>query len=408
MDPKQLKVKKSHDLVTARHSFSLMEMRLFTLLVSLVDDRDEDFRVYKIPVKDFINTFGLKSKTVYAEVSQLTTSLIKKVIVIPLREDEKDKELKITLVNSFLYNKDWSGVVEATFHPAMKPYLLQLKNKFLLYDLKNILKISSWNSIRMYELLKSFEGIGKRVFDIEELKQILWVDDKYTKYANFKKRILLKAQEDLSEHTDICFTFEELSEGSRRVEKIAFHIRKNVPDEKMKSQAGELSKKAADNIPEHSWLDEIRAFGVSEEVLQSTVIWQYEDSFILETLKHCKKYFKAKQVDQKAGFFLQALQKWYYKDEIQTGESKKQKQSQTIQQEVDTKLEEEQKKIEQEKLLIKLREEYMTPEFIQSVLADYEGNFLHPIMEKDLKEGKINKWLQVYIDRKLLSEFWWV
>lgn len=72
---------------------------------------------------------------------------------------------------------------------------------------------------------------------------------------------------------------------------------------------------------------------------------------------------------------------------------------------MDTKLEEEQKKIEQEKLLIKLREEYMTPEFIQSVLADYEGNFLHPIMEKDLKEGKINKWLQVYIDRKLLSEF---
>jgi len=101
-----LKVKKSHDLVTARHSFTLMEMRLFTLIVSLIDDRDEDFRVYKIPIKEIIKTFDLKSKTIYAEINQLTTSMLKKIIVIPLKEDNQDKELKTTLVSSFKYNVD--------------------------------------------------------------------------------------------------------------------------------------------------------------------------------------------------------------------------------------------------------------------------------------------------------------
>lgn len=161
----------------------------------------------------------------------------------------------------------------------------------------------------MYELLKSYEGIGKRIFDIEELKQILGVDDKYTKYANFKKRILLKAQEDLSLHTDICFTFEELSEGSRRVEKIAFYIKKNTPNEKTKPQARQEPKNHTDSTAEDLWLDEIRSFGVLEEVLQSQIIGQYDEKFILETLKYCKAYFKATLVTNKAGFFLQALQK---------------------------------------------------------------------------------------------------
>lgn len=79
----------------------------------------------------------------------------------------------------------------------------------------------------MYELLKSYEGIGKRIFEVEELKQILGVEEKYAKYANFKSRILLKAQEDIQTHTDIRFTFEELSDYGRRVERIAFTIYKN-------------------------------------------------------------------------------------------------------------------------------------------------------------------------------------
>lgn len=79
----------------------------------------------------------------------------------------------------------------------------------------------------MYELLKAYEGIGKRIFEVEELKQILGVEEKYAKYANFKTRILLKAQEDIQKHTDIRFTFEELSDYGRRVERIAFIIHKN-------------------------------------------------------------------------------------------------------------------------------------------------------------------------------------
>lgn len=83
-----------------------MEMRLFTLIVSLIDDRDEDFQVYRIPIKDIISAFNIKSKTIYGEISQMTTSMLKKIITIPIREDNKDKEIKTALVSSFKYSVD--------------------------------------------------------------------------------------------------------------------------------------------------------------------------------------------------------------------------------------------------------------------------------------------------------------
>jgi plasmid replication initiation protein len=42
-----------------------------------------------------------------------------------------------------------------------------------MYDIKHILNISSSNSVHVYELLKAFEGIGKRTFELEELKEML-------------------------------------------------------------------------------------------------------------------------------------------------------------------------------------------------------------------------------------------
>lgn len=83
--------------------------------------------------------------------------MLKKIITIPIEEDGKKKELKTAIVSSFKYNVDGRGVLEATFNPMLKPYLLSLKNKFLLYDIKNILKINSAHSIRIYEFLKSYE-----------------------------------------------------------------------------------------------------------------------------------------------------------------------------------------------------------------------------------------------------------
>lgn len=98
------------------------------------------------------------------------------------------------------------------------------------------------------------------------------MEDKYGKYANFKKKILLKSQEDLEKYTDIRFSFEEISETSRRVEKIAFAIYKNKKVVIENNETEEPSPNNGNPSETVSWHDEIKAFGVSKATIESQII----------------------------------------------------------------------------------------------------------------------------------------
>ena len=54
----------------------------------------------------------------------------------------------------------------------MYPYLLQLKEKFTTYEIKNILNMKSCYAPRLYEILKSYEFVHEVTYSIDELKKI--------------------------------------------------------------------------------------------------------------------------------------------------------------------------------------------------------------------------------------------
>lgn len=322
-------VKKSNHLVNARFDFTVLEIRLFTLMVSQISNSDEDFKTYQIPVKEFVKTFNIKNKNIYRELEKTTDSLIKKIIKIPIEEWGKQKLFKTTLVNSFKFALDGSGFIEATFHPDLKPYLLQLKNRFLMYDMKHVLNISSSNSIRMYELLKAFEWIGKRTFEVEELKEILWVSEKYGgRYYNFKKRIILQAQKDLEKHTDISFSFTEHKiPWSKRVHKITFNISSQKDTSQPKKQEGKkqetlFSTHSGSRKEKTKWRSILSKYKFSKKIVEDIIATKYDDDFIEATLKHCEVYFNSNNIANKEGFILKALQEEYYSDLIKDEEKK--------------------------------------------------------------------------------------
>jgi len=219
-------IQKAHELVNAKYAFSLQEMRVFLKMLTLIGQEDADFQKYSFKVKDFAHEFGIKSKDIYGELEALTDGLLKKIIKIPIRKNGKEKVFKTTLVSSFEYFKDGSGVVTASFHPMLKPYLLQLKTQYLRYDLKNVLRLSSSHAIRLYELLKQFETSGYRIIALQELKELLWVADKYDRYYNFKVKVLEYGKKSLWLHTDISFDYQEILTG-KQITQLEFRIRKN-------------------------------------------------------------------------------------------------------------------------------------------------------------------------------------
>lgn len=225
--PAKALVTKSNNLVEARYHFSIWETRVFTKLVSLIQPGDADFKKYKLHIKDLVQFFGVNDNDAYVKIKAVPDSLLKKVVTIPYTENGEERLLKTGLIAQATIPKKKEGYIELSFHPDLKPYLLQLKRTFLSYDIRNVLKISSVYSIRIYELLKQYETLGYREFDLEELKIILGVSDKYKLYGHFKSRIIIKAQEDLEQHTDISFSFTEIKKG-RKVTAILFEIDANV------------------------------------------------------------------------------------------------------------------------------------------------------------------------------------
>lgn len=214
----------SNALINARYEMTAFQKKILLYIISMIQPDDEDFKRYRIYVKDFVSNTDYKSKMLYGKLRQETKALISKVYEI----EEPDRLLQISILSEAVYFKG-KGIIEVRFTPALKPYLLQLKQHFTATPLKYILSFKSVHSMRIYEMLHQFKSTGFFVEKVAKLKYRLKIEDKYQSYSAFKKYVIEQAQKELEE-TDMAFTFKEIKDG-RRIDRIEFTIKplKEIP-----------------------------------------------------------------------------------------------------------------------------------------------------------------------------------
>lgn len=221
MDKNYIVKKSNYFIMNCSYDLSLEEQKLILTLSSMVQPTDEEFKPYKFKISDFIKLLGVETQTKYTEIPKITKELMKKVFEI----EENDELIQIAWLSSAKYKKS-SGMVELEFSPKLKPYMLQLKEKFTQYQLANILSMKSKYSPRIYEILKCNEFKKQKYLEIQisELRKLLKAEDIYPKYNDFKRYILERTQKELNKISDITYNFEEIKTG-RKVTKIKFHIK---------------------------------------------------------------------------------------------------------------------------------------------------------------------------------------
>jgi plasmid replication initiation protein len=139
--------------------------------------------------------------------------------------------LQINWVSSAKYI-DGTGMVNLSFDPLLKPYLLKLQGNFTSCKLEMLLSFKSQYTMRMYNLLKQYEWRKKeQEIELELLREMLGLNkDQHTEYSNLKKNILKPVQKELVEKADLTFEFNEVKYG-RRVGAINFRIFSKAPIE---------------------------------------------------------------------------------------------------------------------------------------------------------------------------------
>ncbi|NCU94120.1 MAG: RepB family plasmid replication initiator protein, partial [Burkholderiaceae bacterium] len=203
-----------NNLVEAKYSMTLQQKRIMIWLVSQIRPDDIDFKEHVLSIRKLIEICQLSGESSYKEIRNITFSLIEKGIrIIDITDSDNKREIQVSWLSSADY---YQGQVKLSFSPKLKPYLLQLKEKFTSINVIDLMQFKSVHAIRIYELLKQYQDIGERVLSLEEIKDCCGVRDKLKQYIHFEKKLLLTAQREINEKSDIHFEFERIK-PSRKI-----------------------------------------------------------------------------------------------------------------------------------------------------------------------------------------------
>ena len=288
MDKDYLVTKSNYFIMNSNYDLSLEEQKLILTLASMVQPEDEEFKPYIFKINEFMKLLGVDTKTKYTEIPKITKELMKKVFEI----QEGNKLIQTAWLSSAIYEKG-SGIVILKFSPDLKPYMLKLNKLYTSYKLANILNMKSKYSPRIYEILKAnqFKKQGFVEIEVNDLRKLLKIENIYSRYNDFKRKIIKQAQKEINEKTDIKFTFEEIKTG-RKVTSIKFYIacNKNNKDETAITLEGQ------ENIKK------VKAIMFDHEVssLEAKKIYDSSNGNF-DIIEKVYKHFKNKQLDNFIG-----------------------------------------------------------------------------------------------------------
>jgi plasmid replication initiation protein len=212
-----LVVVKSNQVITASYKLTMNEQRIVLACIAKIDcmkelTKDDGVTIRVDEIKDLLQIDDKSNNSFYGAMKSAADKLYERSILL---DDEGSRRRWVYEVN---YNKH-KGDITLYFSPTIIPYLTELKGNFTKYKLEHISKFRSVHSIRIYELLCQYGFIGERELELEELKAILGLEDKYARPSNFISRVIDVAVDEINKYSNIKVAY-----GIRKTGKRITHI----------------------------------------------------------------------------------------------------------------------------------------------------------------------------------------
>jgi plasmid replication initiation protein len=300
-----------NNIVEAKYRLTISEQRLIKYLVALIEKDDEDFKTYRIAVADLAGILQIKRKDYYQSVKNTTKGLVTKLLVFK----SSGLIIQTAWLASAVYH-DGEGFVDLQFSPLLKSFLMQLKFEFTKYELGNVIHLKHTYSMRIYELLKQYEKIGNRTFDNQTLRNTLGIlENEYTRFVDFRRRVLKVAQQELAEKTDISFEWEEEKKNQKCVA-ITFNITKQKRAQSNKEQEQEerfiFEQEPASEVitepPLNELIERLVAMGVTR-ITAEEITAEYATDRIEQAITYTQDKQQEGAIKNSAAFVVTAIKK---------------------------------------------------------------------------------------------------
>ncbi len=216
-------VVKSNQVIEASYQLSAVEQRIVLAAISRIPKNKPitDDKLYPVSVNE-LQLLGVHEKTAYRDLKEGINRLYERSINLSV--DGKSIKMRWVQEIQFL---DSQSVIGIRFSKPILPFISNLSREFTKYALSDIAGINSGYGIRIYELLVQYRKIGKREISVDNLRTMLELGKKYPLFADFKKRVIDTAVDQINQYSPLKVTYEQKKTG-RKATHIIFSFKEKT------------------------------------------------------------------------------------------------------------------------------------------------------------------------------------
>jgi plasmid replication initiation protein len=245
---KEALIIQANELIRSQQdSLSLLEAKLIKLAISQICMYDTDLRTYSCHVTELAAFLEIPQDNVYRDIDILSSSILKKIIYIkdkdkPRKRNGEYNYKKFPWVDYFEYN---NGIITIRLSDKLKPYLLGLNALFTEYGLKDVLFLPTANSMKLFDLLKSYEytinthsprfnsaslypqvpkANNELIFSIPYLKNYFNCEDKYPATKDFIKWVIAASVANINHNQENMRVSYRVAKEGRKIGYVLFKI----------------------------------------------------------------------------------------------------------------------------------------------------------------------------------------
>lgn len=313
------KIKEHNLLVNARYTMTINEQVILHSVISTIRREDTDFFTYRFSLFDIGDKRNIARKNVVRDLTTALDKLINRDVIIQRMKTDPNSNItpyfRTKWITSYEIYED--GTAEITFHPKLKPYLLNLQSHFTEWKYKYILTFSGQYTARIYGLIIQHQNAPYNFLkvNIDDLKYKLKLDtyvdpdtrktvpEKYKNFSDFERFVLEPSVKEINEFTEVDLHWTPGEKIRKKVVSIVFRWtfknqkKENMPlgDDQLTDEQQELvAQLIAKNISPIKAVEFAKAKPAD---------------YILKTIAYCEK----KSAKTPEGFLVSALEQgWAY------------------------------------------------------------------------------------------------
>lgn len=271
---KDYPVIQANELVRSKQDeLNLLEAKLVRLAITQVLKEDTDLKTYSCDVIDLAEFLGLSKQNVYRDVQSLTRTLMKKSIFIkdtsPNQTKGRENYRMFHWIDSVEYR---DGTLTFKLSDSLKPYLIGLDHLFTTYGYDAILELPTNYSIRLYELIASYQNMAFReeydnnnnftdietrkdefIFTVEWLRDYFNCQDKYPNTGDFIRRVIDCSAAAIKARTNMNLTYRTVR-NKRTITHVVFSINNSCvlypddPDYEEKKKFHDIAERISERV----------------------------------------------------------------------------------------------------------------------------------------------------------------